>query len=133
MKKDIENRGDIEQLSHRFFEQLLDRPAYSQLFFGVAQIKLGPFLHRFADFWESALFKAGKYDGDLMATHLEVDEMSRLDKAHFEEWLHLFFATVDQYFEGPKADELKEKAKALAIVMEMKINFRNQQRIKFGN
>jgi hemoglobin len=64
---------------------------------------------------------------------MDLDNMMRIEKDHFEQWLSTFNATVDDLFEGEKANEIKEKARAIAIVLEMKINLRNQQRIKFGN
>jgi hemoglobin len=133
MNPDIQTRADLDRLTHRFFEQLLDQATFSQFFFEVANVKLGEHLKRFTDFWESALFKTGGYNSDMMVFHMDLDNMMRIEKDHFEQWLSTFNATVDDLFEGEKANEIKEKARAIAIVLEMKINLRNQQRIKFGN
>ena len=37
-----------------------------------------------------------------------------VEKAHFDRWLELFLATVDENFSGPKAEEAKGRALSIA-------------------
>ena len=40
--------------------------------------------------------------------------MLPVEKAHFDRWLELFLATVDELFAGPKAKEAKGRALSVA-------------------
>ena len=64
MKTDIENRTDIRQLVHKFYEHLLKDDTFRHIFLEVAAIDILPHLDIIIDFWESVLFQAGKYKGD---------------------------------------------------------------------
>ena len=44
-----------------------------------------------------------------------------MSKAHFDHWLMLFTTTVDDLFEGEKAEQTKQRATSIATVMQIKI------------
>jgi hemoglobin len=46
----------------------------------------------------------------------------KLNKDLFDRWVHLFHATVDQLFEGEKAQLAKERATVLGWTMASKFN-----------
>ena len=56
-----------------------------------------------------------------MVKHHMVHQKHPLTKQHFEMWLLLFEETVDDFFSGPNAILIKERARSIAIIMEMKI------------
>ena len=45
-----------------------------------------------------------------------------IDSRHFTAWLKLFFETVDENFKGEKADEIKTRARSIALVFQHKMN-----------
>ncbi|MEM9157817.1 MAG: group III truncated hemoglobin [Verrucomicrobiota bacterium] len=61
-------------------------------------------------FWGSILFGKKDYSGNPFAKHSPLD----LEKAHFDRWLELFLGTVDELFEGAKAEHAKSAAKSIA-------------------
>ncbi len=121
MKKDIENRDDIRILVDDFYQKLLDSKPLSYLFTDVAQIRLDEHLPVIYDFWESALFQTGSYQGKTMDKHLELHMASNLTEAHFIEWTRLFNESVDAHFEGEKATMAKKKAFSIATIIKLKI------------
>lgn len=133
MKKDIENRDDIRLLINTFYDTMLDDPLLGPIFTEVAQIQLSEHLPILYDFWESVIFHLAKYKGNPMEVHLSLHEKHRLNKKHFDRWLALFNTSVDQLFEGEKANTAKERAQSIAILMLMKINNLEQKRPEFGN
>lgn len=48
-------------------------------------------LSRMCDFWSSILFQTGRYKGNPMLAHLQIEE---LGPRHFDRWVELFVETV---------------------------------------
>ena len=91
MKSDIQNRADIRQLVNAFYKKLLKDEAFNHIFLEIAQIDVLAHLDIIVDFWESVLFGTGKYKGNPVLKHVELDQKSQLHKEHFEQWQQLFF------------------------------------------
>jgi len=73
-------------------------------------------------FWESIIFNKNSYSGNPMAVHAKLNAQTPLTVAHFKQWLHLFTTTVDELFEGKKAQLAKERAASIAAVIEAKVS-----------
>lgn len=56
-----------------------------------------------------------------MIVHTHLNQLTPLTKEHFKQWLKLFTGTVDELFEGSKANLAKERAHSIATIMEIKI------------
>lgn len=50
-----------------------------------------------------------------------------IQQEHFTRWISLFIATVDENFKGIKADEIKERAHAIAKVFQHKMGLTKQR------
>ena len=122
MKNDIQNREDILQIIEAFYKRLLADPVMSPIFIKVAKINLEEHLPVLVDFWDSILFFTAKYKGNAMLPHLQLHEKYPFTKRHFKRWLAFFNLSVDELFEGEKAQLMKDRAKSIAILMEMKVN-----------
>ena len=133
MKKDIENRADIERLVRIFYEKLLADDMLGHIFTEVAQIDLVEHLPILFDFWESVLFQVGKYSRNTMDIHLDLNMKYRLKGEHFNQWLILFYETVDEYFEGIKAQQAKERALSIANIIKIKIDRLERLRLEINN
>ena len=117
MKTDIRNRKDIEKLVNAFYDKVKNDEAIGYLFTEVAHVNWELHLPKMYDFWENILFYTGNYDGNPMARHKELHDKSTMTKAHFQHWTDLFYKTVNYHFEGPKAEEIKNRAMNIATAM----------------
>jgi len=117
MKKDIENRDDIDLLMREFYTVAMKDSVIGYIFTDVAKLDLDHHLPIIGDFWDSMLFGTNLYSRHArhpMVVHGELHEMSALDERHFERWLEIFYDAIDRLFEGPTADLLKMRASAIA-------------------
>lgn len=121
-KQDIETRADVEQLIQRFYEKALIDKQIGFIFTDIAKIDLESHLPHLFDFWENILLKPNGYKRNVLKVHLDLNEKAQLSSAHFERWLDLFSATVDELFEGITANNAKNKALSIATVMQTKLH-----------
>ena len=73
------------------------------------------------DFWEGIIFNTTKYSGNPMEVHAKLNDKTPLTQEHFTQWLYLFTSTVDELFEGRKAELAKQRAAGIAAVIRMKV------------
>ena len=121
MKNDIENRQHIEQLINSFYDKVKCDEVIGFIFNDVAKVNWEKHLPVMYDFWENIIFLTNKYIGNPMSIHMHLNEQVRFTKEHFQRWIQLFTETVDELFEGKKANIVKEKAASIAAIMETKI------------
>ena len=117
MKTDIRNRKDIEKLVNAFYDKVKDDATIGYLFTDVAHVKWEEHLPKMYAFWENILFFTGNYEGNPMARHKELHRKSTMSKVHFQQWNNLFTETVDNLFEGKKAEEIKNRALNISDMM----------------
>ena len=122
MKKDIEKRSDIEQLVDHFYEKVKRDPTIGYIFNDIAKVDWQHHLPIMYAFWESIIFNKNSYSGNPMAIHAKLNRQTPLTAAHFKQWLHLFTTTVDELFQGRKAQLAKERAASIAAVIEAKVS-----------
>lgn len=121
MKHDIRNREDIRLLMERFYDKLLADESISYLFTDVAKINLDEHFPVLVDFWDSILFQADTYHKNAMKPHLDLHQQSPLEAHHFKTWLGYFIATVNELFEGEKAELARQRATSIATIMQIKV------------
>ena len=103
-KVDLKKPKDIHRVVNAFFEKV------------KKDALLAPY---FAD--KNVLLYSGGYFGNPMARHKEMHELHAFTEAHFEQWLQLFTESVDRLYAGPNAEMMKERARNIATVMQVKI------------
>lgn len=121
MKKDIDTRADINSLVNDFYTRVQTNDILSPIFTNIAHFAFETHIPVMIDFWEMVLLGGKAYKGNPMLKHIELDKSNPLDKKLFDEWLKVFNTTVDDTFEGEKADEAKKRANTMAILMLYKI------------
>ncbi len=121
MKYDIRNREDIRLLMERFYDKLLADASISYLFTDVAKINLDEHFPVLVDFWDSILFQADTYHKNAMKPHVDLHQQSPLEAHHFKTWLSYFIATVNELFEGEKAELARQRATSIATIMQIKV------------
>jgi hemoglobin len=118
---DIETRADIDRLMHAFYARALDDDVIGYIFTDVARLDLEHHLPIIGDFWESLLFGTpaySKHGRNPLLVHRELHEKSALTVEHFQRWLEIFIATIDEMFSGERAEFLKQRAAAIAVRMQ---------------
>lgn len=121
MKQDIRNREDIRLLMERFYDKLLADESISYLFTDVAKINLDEHFPVLVDFWDSILFQADTYQKNAMKPHVDLHQQSPLEAHHFKTWLAYFIATVNELFDGEKAELARQRATSIATIMQIKV------------
>ncbi len=121
MKKDIAGRDDIILLVNTFYEKVKKDQVIGYIFNDVAKVNWQKHLPVMYDFWENVIFFTGAYTGNPMTAHKQLHQKTELKPAHFQEWIKLFTQTVDELFEGDKAELSKQRAISIATVIQIKI------------
>jgi hemoglobin len=117
MKKDIENREDIDFLMREFYSEAMYDEMIGYIFTDVAKLDLDHHLPIIGDFWETMLFRTGNYSKhgrNPMQVHGELNEKEPLLPEHFKRWLEIFEETISRNFSGERADFLIMRAGMIA-------------------
>ncbi|HQT23673.1 group III truncated hemoglobin [Daejeonella sp.] len=118
---DIENRSDIELMVDAFYKKVLADKQLGFIFQDVAKVNWSTHIPLLYDFWENVIFFTGSYEGNPVNLHKHLHAIEPLSKAHFDRWNKLFILTVDQLFEGSKAELAKERAICISGIIRDKV------------
>ena len=121
MKHDILNRNDIITLINNFYTKVKQDQSIGYFFTDVAAIDWDHHLPQMYDFWENIIFYTNTYEGNPMQKHQDIHKKSPMKMQHFQRWNQLFSHTVDELFEGEKAELIKQRASSISTVMQIKI------------
>jgi Truncated hemoglobins len=114
MLTDLRDRADVALLVSEFYRKAFADPLLGHIFTDVARMDLDHHLPIMCDFWQTVLFQAGLYRRNALALHVALNAKVPLGQAHFDRWLELWEANVDEHFTGPKAELAKMQAKRIA-------------------
>lgn len=124
---DIRNDKDIKTLVHTFYDRVQEDERLGYIFDDVAEVDWEKHLPNMVDFWSNILFQTGRYNGRPFRQHMPLP----IEKMDFGRWYSLFEETVDELFEGEKAEYAKEMAGKIAssfsVRMEMDGKFESNQ------
>ena len=127
MKKDIETREDIELLVNSFYDKIKTNAILGHIFNDVAKINWEEHLPKMYSFWASLLLGEHSFSGNPMIKHVELSKLTAMTETEFSEWLLLFSQTLDDLFEGNRANEAKTRAANIARLMLHKIQATDQR------
>jgi hemoglobin len=111
---DIADRADCERLVREFYARAFADPIIGFLFTDIAQLDLEAHVPRIAAFWETVLLGARSYGGGAFRPHAALHARVPLRAGHFERWLTIWRATVDDLFAGERAELAKAHAERVA-------------------
>lgn len=117
MKSDINSRADIELLVDSFYQKVRKNTILGYIFNDVAKINWETHLPQMYTFWASILLGERSFSGNPMQKHIALSKITSMTDKEFSEWLRLFTTTVDELFQGEKADEAKIRAHNIARSM----------------
>ncbi len=123
MQKDISTRHDIDQLIALFYKKLLEDTMLQYIFRETVLEHLQIHLHTVADFWDSILLDANNYRGNVTEKHIALDRKFPLSEDLFNRWLELWKESINELFEGEKAEIAKTRAQSMADIMLYKIKY----------
>lgn len=121
MKKDIASRADVELLVNTFYDGIRVHSLLGPIFNDMAKVNWETHLPKMYSFWSSLLLGEHSFNGNPMATHIALSKNIPFTALEFSEWIELFNSTVDNLFEGEKAEEAKTRAANIARLMLFKI------------
>lgn len=122
MIRDIKNREDIYIVVSQFYKKLLNNDIMKHFFEKFTQEnELEHHLQTLVDFWDNTIFYSGTYKKNAIQPHIDLNKKNPFEKIHFQTWLTLFHASVDENFKGETAEITKNRATSIATVMQIKI------------
>lgn len=107
---DISTEEDVKTLVHSFYKKVEEDERLGYIFNEVAEVNWEHHLPKMVDFWSNILFQTGRYKGRPFRQHISLP----IQKLDFNRWYNLFEETVDEHFEGEKAEYAKEMAGKIA-------------------
>lgn len=116
-KKDIENKDDIKLMVDTFYQRALQDEPLKYIFENVAVVNFETHLPVMYEFWSQMLFANGDYRGNPFEKHMPLP----LKKDHFDNWIAIFCSTIDDLFEGNKAEEAKARARSIGQIFQLKM------------
>ena len=122
IKKDIESRKDIWDFVKAFYEKILQDDTIGIIFSEIVPIDWDHHIPLIIDFWETILLDNPVYKKNAMEVHYRINNIFPLKKEHFDAWLHLFNATLDEMFEGKITALAKKRAASIASLMQFKMS-----------
>jgi hemoglobin len=117
MKADIEGLNDIKSLVNGFYSKVQEDKLLAPIFMSKIS-HWEAHLDIMYRFWNAALFNVREYQGNPFMKHMHLP----LQQEHFERWINLFYASVDEMFTGPVADEAKRRAMIMAHTFYRRMN-----------
>ena len=119
--KDLDTRAEIEILVRTFYGKIREHEVLAPFFARITDWEAHFTL--LTDFWESNLLFRRTYRGNPARAHIQVDNESgnAIEPKHFGLWLNVWLATVDELYEGPKAEMAKERARRMSTFLHMHI------------
>ncbi|MEU8405768.1 group III truncated hemoglobin [Micromonospora sp. NPDC048842] len=117
MTTDISHRADIAAVVTEFYARAFADDLLGPVFIDVARMDLPAHLPIMCDFWETVLFRTGSYQRNALKLHVDLHRKEPLTDRHFERWLTLWCATIDDRHTGPKAELAKLQASRIAQSM----------------
>jgi len=121
-RPDLTGRADIIILVDRFYERVRADATLGPIFDDVAQVNWETHLPKLYNFWDSVIFGANTFRGNLLGAHAQLIPAAGMGQDLFDHWLVLFRATVAENFAGPKAGHIVRCAEDMANVIFSKIH-----------
>lgn len=118
MAKEILVLDDIKVLVDTFYGKVREDDMLAPIFDPVLEDRWPEHMEKMYTFWQTILLGERTYNGSPFPPHGRLP----ISEVHFERWLELFYQTIDEKFEGDKADEAKWRASRIAEVFQSRLD-----------
>ena len=118
---DITSEADVKLLVDTFYAKVNHDALLDPIFNGFAHVDWPQHLPKMYAFWSGLLLGTARYQGRPFPKHVPLP----IDATHFQRWVVLFQATVNELFAGPVADEARLRGQAIAQVFEVRLQKRD--------
>ena len=115
MLKDIQTKTDVTLLVTAFYDKVWKDTLLAPFF---KHLDFEKHLPQMIHFWSFALLDEPGYATNVTEKHLKM----RIQKEHFDQWLHLFSKTVNELFSGEKTEMAKQRAAVIGWTIQSKMN-----------
>ncbi len=115
--KDIERLDDIRVLVDSFYGKVQRDPILKDIFNRVIQDRWPQHLEKMYRFWQTVLLEEQTYFGSPFLPHAKLP----IEVEHFNQWLKLFYETVDELYIGKNAERAKWQGGRMAEMFHSKI------------
>ncbi len=119
MKNDLHNIEDIKLLVDSFYEKVRNDELLKDVFNNRIEDRWPQHLEKMVRFWQTVSLEEHTYQGSPFLPHARLP----VSKLHFDAWLKLFNATVDELFIGEKAEKIKWQGARMAELFQSKIEY----------
>lgn len=119
MKGDIKTLDDIKILVDNFYGNVRKDELLAKVFNDRIQDRWPQHVEKMYRFWQTVLLDEHTYYGSPFVPHADLP----VQGAHFEQWISLFYATVDEFFEGENANKAKWQGQKMAEMFQYKIEY----------
>ncbi|AYB32131.1 group III truncated hemoglobin [Chryseolinea soli] len=114
MKPDLSSRAQVEKLISAFYARVSEDALLGPVFRHVDWPHHLPIM---VNFWSSMLLGDQSYRGNPFQKHIHLP----IGREHFDQWLHLFYTTLNEHFSGPIAEEAKTRAASIATLFQHRL------------
>lgn len=126
MHKDISNVDDIKLMVDSFYEKIRQDDLIGHIFNQIIGDRWPDHLEKMYRFWQTILLEDHTYFGSPFLPHANLP----VEREHFDRWVSLFNANMDDLFVGPKADEARWRAEKMAAMFLVKIRYIKNEGLK---
>ncbi|PRD54730.1 group III truncated hemoglobin [Sphingobacterium gobiense] len=125
-KADIQTLDDIKSMVDTFYGRVQEDDLIGPIFNTKLEGRWRVHLEKMYTFWQTILLDEYTYQGRPFPPHAQLP----IEAKHFERWLQLFDKTVNDLFEGPVADEAKNRGRKMASLFQVKLDHIRQSPFK---
>jgi len=123
-KQDILTLQDVKLLVDTFYTRVRADELLGPVFDERIQDRWPIHLDIMYRFWQTVLLEELTYQGNPGSKHITLPASNE----HFDRWISIFYATIDELFIGEKAEEAKWRAQKMAEIFSSKIAYYQQHK-----
>lgn len=119
MKADISTFKDIQYIVDTFYAEVREDTLIGPIFNRIIQDRWPEHLDKMYRFWQTVLLEEHTYGGSPFLPHARLP----VEAEHFNRWKEIFNKTINQNYEGVKAEKAKWQADRMAEMFLHKIRY----------
>lgn len=115
MREQLVDEAGVRRLVQAFYERVRDDDLLGPVFEARLSTDWDHHLDRMVAFWSGVLLGRPGFRGDPVGVHRAIPG---LGPHHFDRWLDLFGATLEDVVPGPAAADILARASRMRVVLE---------------